>query len=143
VGNTGTGSLTVHSSGQVSNTNGYVARSAGSSGSTMTVTGAGSQWTNNGELYVGRSGNVSLTIENGGRVSNTFGVLGYLIGSSGTVTVRGAGSHWTNSTHLLVGWDGTSSLMIADGGRVSNTFGYVGYAGGSSGTATVTGAGSH
>ncbi len=97
VGNSGTGTLTIRNGGTVSNTGlGYLGNNAGSTG-TVTVDGAGSTWTNSGDLVVGDSGTGTLTIQNGGAVSNVIGVLGFLAGSTGTATVDGAGSAWTNS----------------------------------------------
>jgi len=60
-----------------------------------------------------------LRVENGGRVSNTEGNIGYFNGSKGDVTVTGAGSTWINTGDLYVGRGSTdSSLTIADGGSV-------------------------
>ncbi|MBE3134831.1 MAG: hypothetical protein IMZ55_15295, partial [Acidobacteria bacterium] len=56
-----------------------------------------------GELYVGYSGWGTLTIQNGGQVSNTDGFLGSWGGSSGTATVDGIGSTWTNTGSLYIG----------------------------------------
>ena len=67
------------------------------------MTGAGSTWTNSGDLYVGCSGSGTLNIEAGGQVSNFYGYLGYNSGSTGTVTVTGTGSMWTNSGTLYLG----------------------------------------
>jgi T5SS/PEP-CTERM-associated repeat protein len=43
-------------------------------------------------VLVGNSGTGTLTIQNGGNVSNVTGYVGYITGSTGTVTVDGAGS---------------------------------------------------
>ena len=140
IGNSGT--LTVSNGGAVSNTaTGYVGYYSGSSG-TVSVTGTGSTWTNSSSLIVGRSGTGSLTISDGGAVSNTNGYVGFAAGSSGTVIVTGTGSTWTNSSTLYIAATGTGSLTVSDGGAVNNTHGYVGYNAGSSGTVTVTGTGS-
>ena len=68
---------------------------------TATVDGAGSAWTSS-SLIVGFDDTGTLTIQNGGAVSN---VTGHRLngGSTGTVTVDGAGSSWTNSGDLVVG----------------------------------------
>ena len=59
---------------------------AGSQGAVL-VTGAGSSWTNFGLLSVGTSGTGTLTIANGGVVSNggASGFIAYTTGSQGTV----------------------------------------------------------
>ncbi len=120
VGGTGsTGSLTIADGGAVGNVVGGVGIGSGSQG-TVTVTGAGSTWTNSSFLIVGDiAGTGTLTIANGGAVSSAGGSVG--VGAShGTVTVTGAGSTWTNSSALVVGdTGGTGTLTIADGGTVS------------------------
>src|SRR5258705_3193464 len=66
-----------------------------------TVVGAaGAQATG---LRVGVSGTGALTIQNGGTVNNTLGIIADNAGSSGTATVDGAGSGWTNSSDFYVG----------------------------------------
>ena len=94
------------------------------------------------DLYVGLFGTGTLTIRNGGTVSNAYGFLGGNSGSAGTVTVDGAGSSWTNSNDLYVGNSGTGRLTIRNGGAVSNGEGFIGRNSGSTGAATVDGAGS-
>ena len=51
----------------------------------------------NRNLFVGDSGTGLLTVQNGGKVSNTTGTIGNSIGSHGTVLVDGAGSTWANT----------------------------------------------
>ena len=85
----------------------------------MTVTGPGSTWTNSELLSVGTNGTGTLTIANGGVVSNTNGFVGFDTGSQGAVTVTGAGSTWTNSGDLFVGRFGAGALTIANGGSVN------------------------
>jgi T5SS/PEP-CTERM-associated repeat protein/autotransporter-associated beta strand protein len=94
------------------------------------------------KLIVGNTGSGTLTIRNGGAVSNTFSSIGELAGSVGNVTVDGAGSTWTNSSSLSVGLLGTATMNITGGGRVTNAGSSIGSSPGSKGTATVSGAGS-
>jgi T5SS/PEP-CTERM-associated repeat protein len=142
VGQTGTGVLTIRNGGAVSNgSDGHIGANAGATG-TVTVTGAGSSWTNAGTLSVGEAGTGTLTIANGGAVSNTTATIGTNAGATGTAMVTGTGSSWTNSGNLSVGQDGTGTLTIAGGGAVSNVVGAIGANAGSTGTVTVTGAGS-
>ena len=142
VGLDGRGNLTILRSGDVSNTTAGVGVNAGSSG-TVTVTGAGSTWTNSSTLLVvGDEGRGEMTIQNGGAVSTAFGgTVGQVAGSTGTVTVTGTGSTWTNGSALYVGDRGTGTMNILDGGAVSNLIGAVGYNSGA-GTVTVNGVGS-
>ena len=72
----------------------------------FTVIGANPIWDNSGYLYVGRYGEGTVTIENGGRVENTNGYIGIYADAVGTVTVTGTGSTWDNNDDLYVGgWD--------------------------------------
>ncbi len=57
----------------------------------VTVSGAGSSWTNSSWLRVGNNGDGALTIEDGGAVSNTDGFIAYSSSSTGAATVSGAG----------------------------------------------------
>jgi outer membrane autotransporter protein len=142
VGEAGTGTLAIENGGTVtSGSLTYIGSSSGGTGK-VTVTGAGSTWTNNDALYVGREGTGTLIIEDGGTVSNAKGFVGWQTGSFGTVTVTGVGSTWTNTDLLRVGFFGTGTLTIEKGGTVSNTDAFVGDRAGSTGTVTVTGAGS-
>jgi T5SS/PEP-CTERM-associated repeat protein len=109
---------------------------AGSQGA-VTVTGAGATWTNSGLLSVGTLGTGTLTIANGGVVSNggASGFIAYANGSQGTVIVTGPGSTWNISPTfpnggLRVGGSslddgflppgsGTGTLTVANGGTVN------------------------
>jgi len=98
-----------------------------------------------GQLLVGYGhySTGTLTIENGGSVSNTRGYVGVGYASVGAVTVTGTGSTWSNSDVLYIGYEGTGTLTIADGGLVtSSTHVYLGDYSDSTGTVTVTGSGS-
>ena len=147
VGQSGTGMLTIQSGGTVSNVAGAVGNLPGSQG-TVTVTGAGSTWTNIGNVVVGGLGTGTLTIQNGGTVNSAGGgSVGLSVGSTGTVTVTGPGSSWNNSPGggLNIGSFGTGTLTIANGGMVINNTAFtanIGNGAGSQGTVTVTGAGS-
>jgi T5SS/PEP-CTERM-associated repeat protein len=143
VGYLGTGTLTIQNGGALSNQYGFIGYdpSSGSTG-TVTVSGAGSSWTNSGALFVGYGGTGTLTIQSGGAVSNGIGYIGYNPGSTGTVIVTGAGSSWTNSSDLSVGYGGTGTLTIQNGGAVTNGIGYISYNPGSTGAVTVSGTGS-
>ena len=148
VGQNGTGMLTIQSGGTVTDASGAVGNLPGSQG-TVTVTGAGSTWTNIGNVVVGGLGTGALTIQNGGTVnSGGGGSVGQSVGSTGTVTVTGPGSSWNNSPGggLNIGSFGTGTLTIANGGMVINNTAFAANIGNSAGlqqgTVTVTGAGS-
>ena len=113
----------------------------------MTVTGAGSSWSNAGNLLVGGFGTGTLTIQDGGTVNSGSSSVGQSGGSTGTVLVTGPGSTWINGTSggLNIGSLGTGTLIIADGGKVINFSNFatnIGNGAGSQGKVTVTGAGS-
>ena len=119
IGNSGTFSSTL------TNTTGFLGNNIGSSG-TVTVDGAGSTWSNSGDLHVGESGTGTLNINNGSSVSNAVGYLGFNPGSSGTATVDGAGSTWSNNSSLYIGGNvgaagGTGTLNISNGGTIDVT----------------------
>ncbi|MCT4473742.1 autotransporter family protein [Bosea spartocytisi] len=147
VGQSSVGSLSIMNGGAVTNDYGTIGDGAGGDGS-VTVSGVGSNgtastWTNAFDLYVGYDGAGTLSILNGGTVSNLAGYIGANPGSQGTVTVSGVNSNgtastWTNASDLYVGYSGSGTLNILAGGRVSNAAGNVG--GGSS--ALISGLGS-
>ena len=118
-GDTVGGELWVRNGAVLTNDGGaYLGYGAGETGTTK-VTGAGSTLANPVELFVGHEGTGTLTVEDGGQVSNDYGVLGVCSGSTGAATVTGTGSTWTNSVTLRVGLDGVGTLTVTDGGRVT------------------------
>ncbi|MFA5334462.1 MAG: autotransporter domain-containing protein [Candidatus Omnitrophota bacterium] len=143
VGESGTGALTVSGGGDLAVSNGgvYIASNADSAGA-LTVTGSGSTLGNASNLYVGNSGTGTLTVSDGGSMTNTLDVyIGSSSGSMGTVTVAGSGSTLAGRD-LYIGSDGNFSLTVSGGGSLSGSFVALGYHSTSSGTAVVTGEGS-
>ncbi len=102
----------------------------------------GSSWTNSKSLVVGYSGTGTLSVQDGGTVSNADGWIGFNTVSMGTVTIDGPGSSWTNNGPLAVGFSGSGTLNVQNGGSVSSTDGWIGYWTGATATATVQGTGS-
>ena len=157
VGQSGAGAtLNVQSGGKTTSTNAILG-----DGSTMypgsgtvSVTGGGSAWTNNGILYLGGSdngagsvGTGTVNLSSGGLLTTGPTDAGYTSPSIGNVSVTGAGTKWNNSGDLVFGLSGTGTLSIQSGGAVSsagfaNVRGYLGFNNGASGSATVSGAGS-
>ncbi|MEN6426171.1 MAG: autotransporter domain-containing protein [Phycisphaerales bacterium] len=90
-----------------------------------TVTGADSYWETE-DLWVGFSGDGTLTIENGGRVWDLTGIVGSMEGVTGTVEVSGPDAVWSNLQNLTVGAWGTGYLTISDGGYVWSPEVYIG-----------------
>jgi T5SS/PEP-CTERM-associated repeat protein len=139
VGDTGAGTLTIEDGGSLSSgatTINVIGSDAGSTG-VVTVTD-GSTWSNAASLIVGNRGNGSLTIADGGSVSNFNGSVGAEVGGIGTVTVTGEGSTWSNGVDLSVGDSGTGTLTIEGGGSVSSIHGFIGVGSTGEGTVTVT-----
>ena len=120
VGQSGAGTLAIENAGTLitSMPGADIGEGVGSQGA-VTVTGAGSTWTNSGLLSVGTNGTGTLSIANGAVVSNTDGFVGFATGSQGAVTVTGAGSTWTSSGALFIGRFGIGMLTISNGGTVN------------------------
>jgi len=83
------------------------------SGGTLTVTGAGSTLTTTET----RADGGAFNIENGGLVSNSYGIV------NGVATVSGDdgggnASTWINNSYFLVGESATGTLNILNGGKV-------------------------
>ncbi|MCP3469532.1 autotransporter domain-containing protein [Bradyrhizobium sp. CCGUVB1N3] len=141
VGAAATGQLTITNGGTLSDSNAAIGFQAGSTG-TVTVTGAGSNWINVGDISIGRAGSGTLQVLSGGSVSAVNAYLGDLTSSAhGDLTVSGAGSSFSTSSTLIVGNAGSGSLTIANGGQVTSSGG-VGIGFNGQGTVSVDGAGS-
>lgn len=109
---------------------------------TVTVTGAGSSWTNSGALSIGGFGTGTLAVADGGRVATGTVLLAGLLSPGATLTVDGAGSRLDGSGDFSVGTNGMAAVTA--GGVITTAgSGYLGI-GVSAGTGsmTVTGAGS-
>ena len=72
VGDNGSGTLTIAAGSNISNVDGIIGRDGGSTG-TVTVTGAGSDWINSGNLTIGDEGDGEITVAAGAIVSNNVG----------------------------------------------------------------------
>jgi T5SS/PEP-CTERM-associated repeat protein len=139
VGYYGAGTLNVENGGTVNSDQiAYLGQYEGASGN-ANIIGTGSAWNNTEDLYVGYSGNGSLSIKDGGLVNNLKGSLAYNIGANATVSVEGAGSVWNNSGSFAVARYGTGILNIKNGGTVNNEASSMGSAEGAIGIVTVTG----
>ncbi|MFG1395257.1 autotransporter domain-containing protein, partial [Xanthobacter agilis] len=116
VGSAGTGTLTISDGGTVTSGLGYIGFSSGSSG-TVTVTGADSSWDlGTSNLFVGRFSTGTLTISDGGAVTNGTTYIGYGSGSSGTLNLNGTtGARGVLTTGQVVAGSGTV-LLNFDGG---------------------------
>jgi T5SS/PEP-CTERM-associated repeat protein len=161
VGYYGNGTLLITNGGSVNSTYSTYIGSSGSKG-VLTVDGAGSTWANGSILFIGggfgSSGSATLSITNGGSVTNTYNayigaysgpVGGSYSGSMGVVSVDGADSTWSCAGALYMGGEdfmfqngGSGTLSITNGGCVTSSNTYIGYSPGSKCVVTVDGVGS-
>ena len=124
----GTGTTTVSSGGLLSTQTAQIQNS----GSSVTVTGTGSEW-NAADIYI--EPDTSLVISNGGVVDSSSGAVS--TSSANAVTVTGAGSRWNIAGDLSLGDDADGNLTISNGAVVTSADGILGS--GLNGTALVTG----
>ena len=158
VGYYGVGTLDVLDGGTVASTWGHIGFSGfdayepvPSEGHVL-VSGAGSKWTNHGELNVGKQGAGSLMVSCGGMVTTYATAIGsgvevdyqgqILSTSSGMVTVEGEQSQLTTYGPLFVGREGIGRMDITTGGKTSSYLSTIGLEATSQGHVTVEGAGS-
>lgn len=132
VGEYGTGnSLTLSAGGKVTVTTAsqdtVVGDQAGSTGNSMTVTGAGSEFSNAATFYLGKSGGSNtLSVLDGGKMTtNNVRIGGNSTSGSNTATVDGAGSVWnaTGSQFRIGSTGSNNTLNITNGGVVNVTTG--------------------
>lgn len=111
-----------------------------------TVSGAGSIWQNSGDLELGRYGSSSLSISQGGKVSNVNATLAEFAGAgfgvTRSVSVSGAGSEWNNSGAMTVGKGGNATVSIGAGGKLTSDSANIAVDTGATGTILVSGANS-
>ncbi|WP_202358534.1 autotransporter domain-containing protein [Mesorhizobium sp. 113-3-3] len=144
VGDFGTGALTVSAGGRITSAGGVVANNPSSSG-TVTITGAGSQWTNNFLSISADAGAVGrVRVETGGRLSSSGNVM---IGESsaladGQLIVTGSGSNFTMTgsiaTQFVIGATGKGDFQLLDNATATTIRTYVGGNVGTSGVGTAT-----
>lgn len=112
---------------------------AGSHGEIL-VSGAGSQWTASGPIFVGVGGEGVVFVTNGGVINGTSAVLGFSAGSEGLVSMAGAGTQWINTGVFAVGVNGNGRVLIGSGAYLESTGGFIGGEAGGYGEVTVSGA---
>lgn len=126
-------SLDIADGGRVYNHHGLVGyfrfgTSIPTEGNAASVSGAGSEWNNAGDLTVGSAyPDCRLDILDGGCVTSVNGYIGRGW-TNNTALVSGAGSVWSLADRLHVGFDGSgNSLVVTNGGIVESLNGSVGY----------------
>ena len=152
VGRLGTGTLNILDGGVVTVADvAYIGDDVSGRGivtvSGQDASGNASTWTGASDIVIGEFGNGTLTITDGGQVSNQSGWIGSNAGSQGIVNVSGLGANgvastWTNNDDVLVGYNGNGTLNITDGGKVVSVGGQIGGDSDGVGQVLVTGAGS-
>jgi T5SS/PEP-CTERM-associated repeat protein len=111
----GTGS-TAPSSGTIG---AIIANTSSASGSSVNVTGAGSNWQVNGALVVGGAGFGQLDIAQSGAVTAASLDVGQSASGSGEINVVGTGASLNIAGALTLGDAGTGGLSITDGAVVT------------------------
>ncbi|QEE20138.1 autotransporter outer membrane beta-barrel domain-containing protein [Youhaiella tibetensis] len=91
------------------------------------------------DLDIGFGAPGSLTILNGGTLTNNTGYVGRDAGGNGSVMVSGQNSRWENQGDVVIGQYGQGTLDILAGGFVTGGNGYVGASLGGTGVVTVSG----
>jgi T5SS/PEP-CTERM-associated repeat protein len=87
-------------------------------------------------------GTGTLTISDGGTVTDSTGIVGQNAGSSGSATISGTNSQWTNSSTLTAGDGGSGTVTVSDGCTVIDGTTTIENQPGSTGTVDVSGQGS-
>jgi len=131
--------------GNFAGNTGIIGQDTGSISNLALVTGAGSLWSNAGNLTVGFSGpGNQLVVSNGARVHSVNQSYVGLGGSSANnrVTVSGAGSLWSSDGAINLGLNGSGNrLSVLNGGAVRDGGGFIGEGAGGFNLAEVSGPG--
>ena len=128
IGAAGSGTLTVDNAGSVTLVNLDMASANGSSGF-LNVTGGGSQVINSGQAIMGRFGNATVNVRDGGKLVSSGAsplVGGQFTSGNGFVTVAGQNSQWIVSQQLLLR---RGSVTVSDGGRITAQAATIGFIG--------------
>ena len=150
VGDAGFGSLLITHGGTVVTTPGIVvglagadiAARSGSDGSSVSVTGKGSDWQITGSLVVGNAASGSLAITAGGTVTTGAADIGVQASGGGNVSVSGLGSSLSLAGELTVGDAASAELSILSGATVTAANGDIGLGASAAGNVDIEGAGS-
>ncbi len=150
IGDQGLGGLSIQSGATVTTSPGsgsalpgaVVGNSAGASGSSVSVIGAGSNLIVGGLLDVGAAGSGSLQLSGGATVTAGSLDAGISASAVGQISLSGAGTSLTVTGDATVADDGTGVLSVLNGATFSATNLTIGSQGDSSGALIVSGAGS-
>ena len=149
-GGSGTaGTLTITSGGTLASISASPSVIGQSGTGAITITRAGSSWTNQGGLIVGDAAGSSgaMIVDLGATVSTsnaagTGTILANQAGSAASLSVDGDGSIMAVGNTLVVGNAGTATLRVSSSAVLTDAAAVLGAESGGSGTAVVTGYGS-
>ncbi|QDU34200.1 putative lipoprotein [Poriferisphaera corsica] len=99
----------------------------------VTVDGPGSEWINNGNLYIGNQQSATVNITNGGTLTSKNTEL------DATVNISGQNTVWNNADTITMGENNDSTIYIQNGGIVNSAYVEIGRDYGSSSTLAVEG----
>jgi len=132
IGGSGMGELVIRGGGKVDSLasltttgrTGVIGARTSTAHGSVTITGAGSEWTQDGTVLVGALGSASLRVESQGYASALDAIVARDTTSVSEVEVHGAGSHWEIDRSLFVGGNvdiagGTATVAAMDGGRIT------------------------
>jgi T5SS/PEP-CTERM-associated repeat protein len=127
VGDDGLGSLSIQSGATViaapseivAQNEAVIANQSAAGGSSVNVTGVGSDWQVGGPLAVGNAATGVLAITNGASVTATTLDVGVDASGAGVVTVSGPGADLTTTGTVTVGDSGSGELSILDGANAT------------------------
>ena len=150
VGDGGLGGLSIQGGGTVITTPGTVAgiagaviaNTTGASGSSVNVSGAGSNWQVGGLLDVGVAGSGVLELSNGATVTTGSLDAANSAAAIGQISVSGSGSELSVTNAATVADDGTGVLSVLSGATFSAQSLTIGSQTDSSGALVVSGNGS-
>jgi T5SS/PEP-CTERM-associated repeat protein len=105
------------------NTSGIIGTEEGAVG-IATITGAGTEWEQDGGMNVGFRGTGTMNVQAGALIHSSDGIIGRFPVATGTVAVSGANSAWNVDNDLHAGGNadgdgGTATLNVSSDGNVS------------------------
>ncbi len=122
VGSNGIGVLAVQAGGSVTAGTLAMTAGAGGTGSSVTVSGAGTQLNVSGSAYIGQAGSAALSILSGGTLSaGTSIVAGAAPAGMDTIVIASVGSSLHAGATLLIGDDGDGTLAVQAGATATAT----------------------
>lgn len=142
VGNSGQGTLTLGSGGQITATGDATLGSQAGSNGNATISDPGTELQINGELKVGDKGNGTMSVENGGYVSLAGNLAIADSGGTSTLTLDGNGSRMiANGTSATIGGQGDGTMIVQNAADAvfSGASVSLGEKNGANGTLTVQG----